>query len=348
MYLHRTSQNNRYIGGSFPSIRIQSPIPMEQVSCSDFRLLVVTKACRLGHNNYYFTIFINEVQYKSKYYTDGYISVQGIDLDLGQLRITVKLYYGNGLVYEDCVTAILYHPDIDYKEEPCDPIIEKAEACDPTNEEELVPNPMILVIEGTQEPCDPYESMCESEDNDDGPDNVGPCDPYESMCESKDKEPCDPYESVCESESHIDENDYPCDPYESMECDEDKVVVIQGPRGIPGPRGPGGPRGPKGDGGMIKKVYKSKCLSSKVRTYIVKNSDYKEIVLTLPDAYSRVDDQCKNVGHVVTIYNDSCKQTLVQPPCDYKLKDVCGFFLLNPAQSATFHNLKKDWYVVSK
>nr|QBK89559.1 MAG: putative metalloprotease [Pithovirus LCPAC001] len=340
MYLARTNQNNRYVNGVFPSVRIEKPIPMEHVSYEDFRLLIVTKSCRLGHNNYYFTIFINDVQYMDKYYTDGYIPIKGFDLDLGQLQITVKLYYGNGLVYEDCVTVISYHPDIDYKDIPCDPIIEKAEACDPVVANENAPcevyesSQSICESDVENTPCEVYESS-QSMYESDGENK--PCEVYESsqsMYESDGEGPCDVYESsqsICES-------------MEEMECDE-KLTVIMGPSG---PCGPPGPKGEQGDGGIIKKVYKSKRLSPKVRTYIVKNSEHKEIVLTLPESYYQRDKDCKNIGHVVTIYNDSCKQTLVQAPCDYKLKDVRGFFLLNPAQSATFHNLKKKWYVVSK
>ena len=99
---------------------------------------------------------------------------------------------------------------------------------------------------------------------------------------------------------------------------------------------------------MIKAIYNSTYLAPGVRTYIVKKSEYNNIILSLPlvDFERKYNDIYE--GFVVTIINASQNQVLIESGAGYNIKGVDDYFILYPKQSITFHNLKSTWYAISK
>lgn len=334
MYIQRAKYNNRYINGVFPSIRIESPQAGQKIAKNDLKLIIMTRACRLGYQNYYYKIYINNEDYKNEFYTDGEISLDSVSV--GHVSLKVELYYGNNLVNEDSIDFVVY--DSETKSHsgvkvPCDPVSSESSYED-------------------DGPCDPVSSSSYSKSSsssssshevDDGPN--GPCEPVTSSSYSSTS-------TSSSSSSYEDDEVGPCDP---ITYSDDASELPKSPRsnkcklvlskGVPGPRGP---PGPSGDGGLIKSIYNSTQLASGVRTYVVKESEYRNIILTLPQAdYSKNYNGIYN-GDVVTIYNDTLEGVLIQVAPGYGMKGVDGYYVLQSNMSMTFHNLKSTWYPISK
>jgi len=366
MYFSRATQSNGHVDGIFPQIRITSPGTSEKVSCQGFDISVEVTCARLRKNSYYYRVFVNGEAVSDKKYKEGNISIE--ESCLGPLKVSAKLFLCDEVVDEDNITLISIGDVCPNEEGLCGgegSCIPPSDLSDSDSEDgehgDCIPPTDVSDSDsegdsdGDHGDCIPPTDTSDSEEDSDGEhgDCIPPTDASDSEGDSEGEEehgycipPTDVSESDFEGDSDSDgeEEHGDCIPptdVSDSEGEDDEIPKVN----TGGEKGEKGDRGAPGDGGKAKEINSSMCLSSDIRTYIIKPNKNEDIILTLPESkYSG----CEEDSFVITIYNDSGSLILIQAAPGNTIKATGGAFLLGLNQSTTFHDSKDVWYPVSK